>query len=154
MWTSILSHPPKWISDNLKKYKEEKNQKELCSFITEDETREMNRMDVTDILESEYLNVAQIEKAEKKTGLILNSGEMEENSFNEGEATQSQVEKRFTLLIDFNGKTKKYRPNKDSLSNLAQAYGTETTGWAEKPIKFTIVTVNGQKRISACGVEA
>lgn len=104
-------------------------------------------MDVNDLIEGEYINVEMIEKATKKTGLILNSGEMEKNTFGENDGR----EERFTLNLDFNGKLKKYRPNKDSLVNLAEAYGNDTNNWAEKMITFSIGSVAGQKRIFAHG---
>jgi hypothetical protein len=99
-------------------------------------------VDVSEALESEYINIDEVERSENKVAIVVDSGSYELDEYN------GRTQRKLTIMVDFNKKLKKYRPNRDSIKNL-QTWGNNTDSWVNKTIKFNITHINGQKRINA-----
>lgn len=100
-------------------------------------------VDVSDELESKYVSVQVIKQSKSKLGVILGSGEYQECEFDKVKM------QRLTLPIELDKKQKIWRPNKDSLKNMAARYGNDTMHWLGKRILFQVVTVSGKELVIA-----
>jgi hypothetical protein len=94
-------------------------------------------MDVTDFMESEYITTEMVANVKDNTAIILERGHSEETTFGI----------RFTTLVAFDGKIKKYQPNKQSLQNISSAWGTISDTWLNCVIRFQIEKSSNGKEI-------
>lgn len=56
---------------------------------------------------------------------------------------------KLTLVIDMDGKTKTYRPNKDSVKNIIGALGSETKLWIGKTLILNVISIMGKESVLA-----
>jgi hypothetical protein len=94
-------------------------------------------MDVSNLLESEWLGVQFVKDSQSKTGVILTPG-VEALS-------KDQQYKNLEVLIEIDGKKKKWKVNKNSLKNLASAWGKDSALYVGHIVKFSIVPLQGGK---------
>lgn len=94
-------------------------------------------MDVTKLLESEFIGVQFIKDSPTKKGIILSAGTQEPSK--DGKYMSLQV------LIEIDGKRKNWKMNKTSLINLAKAWSSNTDSWVGKQVFFTTMLMQGGK---------
>jgi len=96
-------------------------------------------MDVSEFLESEYINVELVQQAKIKNAIILNTGSRETTDYGI----------KFSLTVMFDGKVKKYNPNKTSIQNIVDAWGRISDTWMNNIIVLGIEDVNGKNAVVA-----
>lgn len=98
-------------------------------------------MDVTKYAESEYMNVSQVKAAVVKKAVFVDSGMVESFTYD-----GKQLEK-MVFVVEFNGRRKKWSPNMDTLKNLGQAWGWESSHWVGKTVQLVVATMKGKEAI-------
>lgn len=93
-------------------------------------------MDMTKFAESEYLTADKVSKSATKKGYIIGDAEEVEGKFG------SKVQ----LLIEIENIRKKWNPNKTSVQNLIDAFGTDSKKWLGKEVIFSIETTEKGKQ--------
>jgi len=96
-------------------------------------------VDVTEAMEGQYLTVEEVKNSPTKTLVIVGAGEY----------ANTEYGRRFTLDVNIDGKKKVWRPNRDSVKNLAGTYGRESSLWIGKQAKLTIVNISGKETVLA-----
>lgn len=97
-------------------------------------------MDVSEFLESEYINVELVQQAKQKNAIILNTGSRE---------TTKDYGIKFSLTVMFDGKVKKYHPNKTSIQNIVDVWGLLSDTWMNGVISLSVEDVNGKMVVVA-----
>ena len=95
-------------------------------------------VDVTQAMESEYVNVDLIRESPTKKAVILNEGVYEEAEY------QGKKYNKFNLLIEIDHKQKIWSPNKDSVKNIAEVHGRDSKNWVGKLVLLRIIKQNGK----------
>jgi|WetSurMetagenome_2_1015567.scaffolds.fasta_scaffold506161_2 hypothetical protein len=95
-------------------------------------------VDVTKAMESSYLNPDMVRESPSRRCVIIDEG-----AYIEGEYEGKKYEK-LELKVQIDGKTKTWSPNKDSVKNLAQEYGSDSAVWVGKVIKLSIQKLRGR----------
>jgi len=98
-------------------------------------------MDATQFAESDYLTVEIVKNSKSKQAVVVGNATIEATEYGD----------KLQILVEIDEKQKKYKPNKDSVKNIIQAYGGETKGWLGKVLFFNIVTIMGKESIVAAG---
>lgn len=62
----------------------------------------------------------------------------------EGNYEDSDFGDRLTITVEIDGKRKKYRPNKDTVTNLRNEYGKDSKEWIGKLIRLKTVRFKGK----------
>jgi hypothetical protein len=94
-------------------------------------------MDVTKLLESEYLSVQIVNESPSKTGVILSAGT--EQPSKDGSYKSLQV------LIEIDGKNKLWRINRVSLKALSDKFGKQSEAFIGKAVCFSVVKQSNGK---------
>ena len=105
-------------------------------------------MDLTKFNESQYLNADIVRNSPTKKVVILSQGAAVISEYN-GITTE-----QFEVLIEIDGKQKKWKPNLDSRKNLSDAWTTESSNWIGKMAKVRVVSVMGKDSIIAQPAES
>jgi len=92
----------------------------------------VNKMDMTQYAESEYLTAEKIEQSETKIGVVVSDSEIVDSKFG----------KTPEFHIEIDGLKKKWKPNKTSIQHLIDAFGKDSKSWLGKIISFDIVTTS------------
>lgn len=100
-------------------------------------------VDVTKAMESGYITVDLVRESPTKKCVVLDEGEYVQAEY-KGEKYEKLV-----LTVEIDMKRKKWSPNKDTLKNISEEYGTDSIKWIGKLIKLSVGkhlgkdTVNG-----------
>jgi len=94
-------------------------------------------VDGTQAMESRYLNADTVRESKTKKLVILNEGEYQESDYG----------LKLTLDVEIDGRTKLWRPNKDTCCNIGDKYGKETKKWIGKLVGLTVIKVMGKPSI-------
>lgn len=89
------------------------------------------------MLESEYLSVQFVKDSPTKKGVILSAGTLENSK--DGQYQSLQV------LVEIDGKKKKWKLNRTSLKNVSDKLGRESTLWVGSIVNFQIMLIQGGK---------
>ena len=100
-------------------------------------------VDVTQAMESNYLTADVVKSAKNKKAVITSEGKYEDVTY-DGVTNQ-----RLTLTVDIERRGKIWRPNRDSVANLANKFGRDSKLWFQKIIEFSIVRIAGKDCIVA-----
>lgn len=109
-------------------------------------------MDTSKIYEPDYLTCDLIKALplDKRTGVILNEGEIVEVTFNklnhhpEEKDQQSKTVKRLRVKVEFREKgIKLWTIHRGNRGELARHFGDNSADWVGKPLRFTVVN-NGK----------
>ena len=92
-------------------------------------------MDVSELLESDFVSVQLVQTSPTKKATILNSGVEETGQYGKG----------CKLLVDIDGKQKYYKPNKTSLKAIVLKWGTKTELWVGKTLLLNLAMLQGGK---------
>ena len=95
---------------------------------------------IKDLLESEYISVDFVQNSPTKKAVIINGGTKEMDDYKH---------MKLTMLVDIDGKQRKYRPNRISLDRLSKAWGFNSDSWAGNQISFSIGLINGKDVVIA-----
>ena len=90
-------------------------------------------VDTKQALESEFVTVELVRESATKKLVVYDPGSYENTDYGD----------KLTLGVNIDGKKKKWRPNKDSITAL-QAYGADTVNWVGKLIALKIEKRNGK----------
>jgi len=90
-------------------------------------------VNISELLESEYLSVEFVKNSPTKKALIINQGT--EKVFD--------GKKSLELLVSIDGKQKIWKLNKTSLKNLSTAWGKDSNLWVNKLISFSVLPMQG-----------
>jgi len=94
-------------------------------------------VDSTEAMESEYVSVALVEASPTKKLVVVDPGKYEDTP---------EYGKRLTVGVNIDGKTKRWRPNKETVGNL-QVLGKDTTNWLGKPVDLKVEVRSGKKAV-------
>ena len=96
-------------------------------------------MDATQFAESDYITAELVKASKTKLGIITSAPKAEDTDYG----------MKLTMSVELDGKPKTYRPNKDSVKNIIQELGAETTGWLSKKLKFNVISTLGKDSVIA-----
>jgi len=99
-------------------------------------------VDTGKALESEYVTAELVMNSPTKKAVFIDEGKYEQSDYGE----------KLTLHIGIDGKTKIYRPSKDTVHNLRAAYGVDSAQWVGKFVIFRIVRYKGKDVVLGDGV--
>jgi len=100
-------------------------------------------VDTTEAMESQYLTAELVKESPSKRAHIIDEGAYEEVVFD------GVSSRRLTMKVEIDGKSKLWRPNKDSISNLRNAYGKDTAQWVGKDILLQVIRIQGKNSVLA-----
>ena len=104
---------------------------------------EKTMVDATQAMESSYMTAELVKQLKDKTAQIVSEGKYEETNY-DGKKSQ-----RLTLTINIDEREKIWRPNRDSVKNLAEAYGRDTKLWYQKVVLLSVISIMGKDSIIA-----
>ncbi len=104
-------------------------------------------MDARIFSESDYVSPELVKLSPSKKGVVIGEITSEEVDF------KGKKSMKLNIPIEIDGRRKTYRPNKDSIKNIAQICGFETKGWLGKTLAFNIITVLGKECVLAAVVK-
>ena len=93
-------------------------------------------MDTTEFSEGQFVTPKLVSDSPVKIAVILGEARPEDTKYG----------KQLTVNVEFNGKIKVWRLNRDSVKNMQQI-GVNSEGWVGKRITFSVVTVGGKERV-------
>ena len=97
-------------------------------------------VDVSESMETKYLTADVVMSSPTKIGILLDEGKYEETDFG----------RKLTMNIQIDGKTKIWRPNRDSTKNLSRDFGsTDSAAWIGKKIALEVVSLGGKDSVIA-----
>jgi hypothetical protein len=97
-------------------------------------------MDVSNLMESDFLSVDFVKNSLSKRATILSGGT--EDTYKDSRSLK--------VLIEVDAKQKFWRINKISLRSLADKYGKDSSLWVGKQVAFSVVvTMLGKESIIA-----
>ena len=94
-------------------------------------------VDSTEAMESSFLTVQIVKDSTTKKLVVLDQGSYE---------TTENNERRLSIVVNIDGKKKKWRPNKETVQNL-QVLGKDTVNWVGKVINLQIQMRGGKEAV-------
>lgn len=94
-------------------------------------------MDIGKYAESEFVTVQLVKESNTKKLVILDQGSEQ--------AFENKV--GLVFLVNIDGKTKKWKPNKLTLSNLIKSLTTNSDAWVGKTVDLRIEFVKGKDSV-------
>ena len=91
-------------------------------------------MDTKKFSESQFLSVAEVKASPSKKLVILSQG---------SEILDDQKNPRFQCLVEMDGRQRLYRPNKPTLKNIQNVWGTDSEGWVGKSLSLSFAILQG-----------
>lgn len=99
-------------------------------------------VDVTQAMESSYVNADLVRASTTKKCVILDEGEYIEAEF------KGNKYAKFQLTVEIDMKKKIWAPNKDTLKNLSEEWDTNTKTWVGKIVKLSVGKSNGKDTVN------
>ena len=99
-------------------------------------------VDVTQAMESDFVNVDLIRESPTKMATILNEGEYQDAEY------QGKKYTKFNIEIEIDFKRKIWSPNKDSVKNISDVYGKDSKNWVGKQVVFRVIKQNGKDSVT------
>lgn len=100
-------------------------------------------MDTTLYAESDNVTAQVVKDSQTKKATIIADAHVEEVNFS------GKLEQKLTLLVNIDGRKKKYRPNKASLKNIIGTLGAESTKWIGKTLRLSVMVLSGKDCVVA-----
>lgn len=107
----------------------------LMSVLTSKKNRRTTKMDVTQYGESDYITAEIVKQSKSKTCVVIGDATVEDTKFGD----------KMQILVEIDGKKKKYRPNKDTIKNLIETYGRDSKAWLGKEIRLQVISNLGKE---------
>jgi hypothetical protein len=95
-------------------------------------------VDTTKAKEGKYINSDLVRESPTKKLVIIDEGEFVDGDYGE----------KFQMNVTIDRKDKIWSPNKDSISNLHEAYGRESKDWVGKIIKLKVTKYKGKDTVT------
>ena len=95
-------------------------------------------VDVTQAMEGKYVNADLVRASPSKKCVIVDEGRYEDGDYGA----------KLHLNVEIDGKQKVWAPNKDSVKNIAEEYGTDSNKWVGKLIKLSIGKIQGKDTVN------
>jgi hypothetical protein len=99
-------------------------------------------VDVSKAMESSYITVDLVRESPTKKCIILNEGEYVEAEY------QGKKYTKFEFDVEIDKKRKKWSPNKDTVKNISEEYGRDSSNWIGKIIKLSIGKIAGKDTVN------
>lgn len=99
-------------------------------------------VDVTEAMESDYLNVDMVRDNNINKCVIIDEGVYEDAEY------KGKKYKKFNITVEANRRLKIWSPNKDSVKNISREYGINSKDWIGRPIALRIMKNNGKDVIN------
>ena len=113
------------------------------------ETMEETKMvDVSKAMESSYLDVELVRESPTKKCVFLDEGEYVSKEY------QGERYEKLEFLVEIDGKRKKWAPNKDTITNISNAFGKNSQSWIGRVVKLSIGTIKGRSVVYGMPIEA
>lgn len=97
-------------------------------------------MDTKDLIGGNNVTLDVVRTSQSRKAVILSGGAMK--TFQDGKT-------KLSLLVEMDGKSLTYTPNKTSLKNISLAYGYESNNWVGKSITYETGIIQGKDAIIA-----
>lgn len=98
-------------------------------------------VDVTQAMEGSYLTCDIVRDSPTKTVVIRSAGEYVEATY------ETKKYEKFQLEVEIDFKKKTWSPNKDSLKNIAAAFGRDSSRWVGKLVQVSVGKIGGKDGI-------
>ncbi len=95
-------------------------------------------VDVTQAMEGDYLNADIVRNSPTKKCIIVDAGEYVDTEYGA----------KLQILVEIDKKQKKWKPNKDTVKNISEEYGTDSNDWVGKIIKLSNGKFNGKDTVN------
>lgn len=102
------------------------------------EMRRQAKMDTKTLTQSDNVTLQLVRESPSKRLVILTSGAM---------SLDRENRMRFGCMVEIDGTTKLYRPNKTTMKALQDKYGFESGSWVGKMLTLSIGQVQGKEAI-------
>ena len=117
--------------------------KEMDGKYTETKYKKTNggmkkMVDVSGMIESDFLTVEAVREAKEKKLVLLDGGETITTKWNT---------ERLEFKVQIDKKNKTWLPNTETLRNLANSWGNNTDKWIGKVVMLSTAEKNGKKYI-------
>ena len=99
----------------------------------------------TEALESKYVTAELVKNSPTKKLVVIAEGNYEDVTYD------NETTRRLTIPVQIDEKDKVWRPNKDSVSNMRDAYGKDTSSWVGKTAKLNVIKMQGKDSVIATG---
>lgn len=103
--------------------------------------------DVTQAMESSYIDVDLVRASPTKKAVIIGEGEYVEKEF------QGRKYVKFQIPVEIDKKQKTYAPDKDSLKAISEEWDVESKRWVGHILKLSIGKKNGKDVVNATPFE-
>lgn len=98
-------------------------------------------MEIGNLIDGKWITVDLVKKSDKKVAVVITEGVMKPVEFD------GKKSERLAIIVELNGNQLEWQPNKDSLMNMANAYGRETRLWVGKRVIFNTTVMNGRELV-------
>jgi len=95
-------------------------------------------MDVSGLVQSQWLTARDIDNSPTKIVTILDNGKFTEEVATDGRKYQALV-----LKVQLDTYTKDWKPNRFTLKKLVEAFGKDTQTWTGKQLKVSTMLMQG-----------
>lgn len=95
-------------------------------------------VDATAAMEGKYVNADLVRQSPTKKCVFIDEGKYEDGDYGA----------KLHLTVEIDGKQKTWAPNKDTVKNISEEYGTDTRNWIGKVIKLSIGKINGKDTVN------
>jgi len=100
-------------------------------------------MNTKEFSESDYLTAEIVKNSPTKRATIISDATSTPVTFD------GITRDRLGFEVEIDGKKKSYRPNKDTLKNIQEAAGFESTKWVGKVLNLSVVKYMGKDSVVA-----
>lgn len=100
-------------------------------------------VDVSEAMEGQFLTADAVKQSKSSIAIITNGGDYQIVEFN------GRKSRRLSLEVSLDGNIKTWRPNRDSVKNLAGSWGIESKYWIGKKAYLSIYIAGGRESILA-----
>lgn len=95
-------------------------------------------MDTKQLTESDLVTIALVNGSASKRLVILSAGAM---------VNDKDGNSRFQCLVEMDGQSKKWRPNKTTMRSLQQKFGYDSSAWVGKVLSLSCGKIEGKDAI-------
>lgn len=104
-------------------------------------------VDITKAMESSYITADLVRESPTKKCVIIDGGEYVEAEYN------GKKYEKFQLVVEIDQKRKTWSPNKDSVRNIMEVFGRDSSAWVGKVIKLRVKKNLGKDVVEGMPVE-
>ena len=99
-------------------------------------------VDTTKATESTYVNAQLVKESPTKRIVIIEEGAFVESEFN------GVKKEKYETTVQIDGKTKKYSPNQDTMKNIQNMYGKNSSKWVGVVLMVAVGSFKGKETVN------